>query len=273
MRINQWPLQAEADPDTAAGGTGKDAQSDADLGSVEDRARRMGWVPAEEFRGDKKNWHEATVFVKNAEESLPLLRAQLKALERQNIDLSKSVGEFKQMSDTAFDRAYAKAKKELQTEIKTAAKAGDDKAVDAATDELADLEGEKAKRKAAADKDPVFDGWLAQNAWYNDAELQPEAEAIAFKLRRKGDKTEGLAFLDKVKEEMKKQFPEKFGNPRRQQPGGTERPAAGGDGGERGSKKGWDSLPSEAKESGERYIKQKLFKDKAGYADAYWAQQ
>lgn len=269
--------QEEAGAADKGGGGGEDKSADkgvdTDLGTVEERAQRMGWTSKEKFRGDAAKWVDAATFVKNGEESLPILRERLRAAERANIDLSKTAAEFKKMSDTAFDRAYAKAKKDLQADIKTAAKAGDEKGAEEAATELANLEREKAERKAESDKDPVFDSWVEQNAWYKDPELSVEAETIAFKLRRKGEKVDGLPFLELVKAEMKKQFPEKFGNPRRDPKNGAgpERPAGGGEGGG-GSAKGWDSLPADAKATGERYIKQKLFKDKAAYAAAYHAQ-
>lgn len=275
MNTRRWPLQDEANPDK--GGAGGGDKKNEDLGTVEDRARRMGWSPQEEFRGDKAKWVDATTFVKNGEESLPILRERLRSMERSNIELGKSVVEFKKMSDTAFDRAYTKAKKELQTEIKVAAKEGDDKAVDAATTELANLEKEKAERKVASDKDPVFDRWVEDNAWYKDPDMAIEAEGEAFKIRKKmgsGQLTpvDGVPFLELVKDAMKKRFPEKFGNPRRKEGSGVERSGAGGDETESRGAKGWDKLPKEAQDAGDRYIKQKLYKDKAAYAAAYWAQ-
>lgn len=270
----RWPLQEEAKSEVADAGGGGEDNNKSDNNAeptVEDRARRMGWVPQEEFRGDKAKWTDAATFVKNGEESLPILRERLRNADRTIADLTKTAAEFKKMSDTAFERAYKKAKADLKAEIKDAGKEGDEKRVEEATEELAELEREKVKREAVAEQDPVFDGWVSANQWYQDPELRVEAETIAWKLRRKGDKTDGVAFLDKVKDEMKKAFPEKFGNPRRSAGSHVERPAGGGEGGG-GSKKGWEHLPSDAKEAGERYVKQKIFKDKAEYAASYWAQ-
>jgi hypothetical protein len=154
------------------------------------------------------------------------------------------VQEFKKMSDTAYERAYGKAKKELEAEVKRAAKAGDEVGAAAASTELADLEKDKATRDAVKDvTDPVFDAWKSENsAWYEDAEMQEEAELEGYRLAKrmregKQAKVEGLPFLNLVKDAMKKKFPEKFGNPRRAAGSGVERSAAGGDdtgGGEEG---------------------------------------
>lgn len=269
----RWPLRdKEGGEGKDAGGEGKGADKAGELGTVEERAKRMGWTDQDAFRGDKAKWVDAATFVKNGEESLPILRERLRTMERTNMDLSKTAAEFKRMSDTAFARSYEKARKDLKAEIEEKAKAGDGKGAAAAADELASLETEKAERKAVADKDPVFDGWVADNDWYKDPEMAIEAEAIAFKLRKRGEKIEGVQFLEKVKEEMKKAFPDKFGNPRRKEGSGVERSGAGGEETVTRGKKGWDSLPADAKEAGERYVKQKYFKDKAEYAASYWAQ-
>lgn len=273
----RWPLRDKESGEGKDAGGGDKQNEGGDLGTVEDRARRMGWSPQEEFRGDKAKWVDAQTFVKNGEESLPILRERLRTLERTNVDLGKSVAEFKKMSDTAFDRAYTKAKKELSADVKAAAKAGDEKGAEEAANELAALEREKAERKADGEKDPVFDSWVEENAWYKDPDMAIEAEGEAFKIRKKmssGQITpvDGVPFLELVKEAMKKRFPEKFVNPRRNSASGSvERSQGGGE--ETGAgKKGWDSLPADAKTTGERYIKQKLFKDKAAYAAAYHAQ-
>jgi hypothetical protein len=248
-----------------------------ELGTVEERAQRMGWTAKEKFRGDPERWVDAATFVKNGEESLPILRERLRTLEKTNVDLGKSVQEFKKMSDTAYERAYGKAKKELEAEVKRAAKAGDEAGAAAASTELADLEKDKATRDAVKDAtDPVFEAWKGENAWYEDAEMQEEAELEGYRLAKrmregKQAKVEGLPFLNMVKDAMKKKFPEKFGNPRRAAGSGVERSAAGGDEAG-GARRAGTSLPAEAKEAGERYVKQKLYKDKAAYAEAYWAQ-
>jgi hypothetical protein len=276
MRTAQgtWPLQMAED--TSSGGGGDDTQAggggDDNLGTVEERARRMGWVPEAEFKGDKSRWVDAQTFVKNGEEALPILRERMRTLERTNAELLKTVTEAKKFNETVYQRAYDKAKKDLEAQIRAAAKAGDEEAATQAADDLAKLEREKAERDAGGDEDPVFDAWIAQNRWYSDdPDLALEAEAEAFKLRKRGEKAEGVAFLEKVKEAVKKRFPEKFGNPRRTAPGQVEGAAPGGDGGSRG-KKGWESLPREAKEAGERFIKQGIVKDKATYAQQYWDQ-
>lgn len=250
------------------GGEGKAAEGGES--TPEDRAARIGWTSKEKFRGDPTKWVDAETFLKNGEESLPILRENNRKLQKALEEQAKTAAEFAKYHEQTEKRAYERAKKELQAEIKAAAKAGDEAGAAAAAEELAQVEADHKVAAAKPPSDPVFDSWLAQNSWYNDPDMAIEAEAIAYKLRKKGTKDDGLAFLDKVKDEMKKQFPEKFGNPRRSQAGAVEGSGGGGDGG--GKSKGWSDLPAEAKAAGERFIKQGYIKDKEAYAKQFFSQ-
>lgn len=261
--------RAEAGEGGEEGG-GEAVNDDADLGTEEERAVRMGWSPKDKYRGDPARWVDAATYIKNGEEALPILRERLKKLERTNIELSQSVTSLREMNDKTFATAYARAKRELEGELKVATKEGDEAAAVKAANDLADLERQKTERKADDGKDPVFDAWVKENPWYSDVDNEIDAMAEASRLRRKGEKAEGLPFLEKVKAAMMKRYPEKFKNPRREQGGPVERSVPGGEGG--GGAKGWEGMPADAKADGERFIKQKLFKDKAAYAKSFWAQ-
>ena len=40
---------------------------------TEDKARRLGWVPKEEFKGDPENWRSADEFMARGEQLLPIV--------------------------------------------------------------------------------------------------------------------------------------------------------------------------------------------------------
>jgi hypothetical protein len=72
--------------------------------------------------------------------------------------------------------------------------------------------------------------------------------------------------LEAVADQIRKEFPHKFENPRRREPAAVE-----GGGAQRGKgAKGWADLPPEAKAAGERFERQKLL-TKEAYAKQYWA--
>ena len=47
---------------------------DADGQDVEQEARLLGWVPQEEFRGNKDNWETAEAFVERGQHLMPIRR-------------------------------------------------------------------------------------------------------------------------------------------------------------------------------------------------------
>ena len=107
-----------------------------------------------------------------------------------------------------------------------------------------------------ADSDPAFIAWRAQNAWYgDDIELTAYAEQIAPVI---GRKHQGAAFYDAIGTEIRRKFPDKFTNTRRQRARSVE-PAGGGGGGRRGNGHTYADLPADAKAACDRFIKQGMF--------------
>lgn len=280
MKPRQWPVMEQEGGGEGGGGGGEGGGDDGAAKVLEERATRMGWSPKDQFKGDPARWVDAATYVKNGEESLPILRERMRKLETSVAEKDKALTDFRVYHEKTEERAYARAKKELEAQIKAAAKGGDEEGAAAAAEELAKVEADHATAKAAPKPDPEWDSWISENRWCeDDAELKEEATVEAFRLRqRMASKQEplleGRAFLDKVKGNLKARFPAKFGgNPRRQQGSSVENPGGGGGGESRGGKKGWDQLPPDAKAAGDSFIKQKLFKDKAAYAADYWSQE
>lgn len=50
-------------------------------GSIEERARRMGWRPEDEYNGPKGRWVDAQTFVDRGETELPILRERFRKLD------------------------------------------------------------------------------------------------------------------------------------------------------------------------------------------------
>ena len=48
---------------------------------VEQEARTLGWVPAEEFKGDPNRWVDAETFVERGHTVMPILRKNNERLE------------------------------------------------------------------------------------------------------------------------------------------------------------------------------------------------
>ena len=96
---------------------------------------------------------------------------------------------------------------------------------------------------------PEYQEWEAANRWaVTDPVARTYAESYAEYLRKTGSKLVGAEFLDEVKKAVKKEFPDKFSNPRRNDPGAVE-------GSNPPAKKGgktFADLPADAKAACER---------------------
>lgn len=159
--------EAETHVETSTNGTAPDP--------FESRARRMGWVDKDEFRGDGGvRWVDAETFVKRAEQSSDILIERNKALDRR-LELSeKSFGEYKNTSEkqlkemsgqlrdlqdtlvdfrnfatSANERAYKKARSDLQVEMRRAVAEADVDRFDAIKNRVDELDQEAAEYVAA----------------------------------------------------------------------------------------------------------------------------
>jgi hypothetical protein len=246
---------------------------------VETRARAMGWTPKDEFKGDPAKWRDAAEFVERGENLLPLVKAQNKRLEREVAELKQTTRELGDYLSKTEQRAYDRAIADLKQQRKEAIAAGDGEAFDKAEDQIKAVEREAAEKAAKrAEKkddgpDPVYSEWESRNAWLKDAELSEYAEFAAQKLRASGEKATGAEFLDMVAERVKKQFPAKFTNPRRESAQAVEgaAPAA------RRGGKSYADMPAEARAACDRMAKngfggdeKAMAKFKADYVKQYF---
>ena len=207
------------------------------------------------------------------------MQAEISILRRQNTSLENTLGELKEYLTKADNRALQKAHKELETRADKAVEEGDTDAYHRAKGEMKDLEQEAKKAAPAAkpapapDDDPAFQGWLPENAWYDprdegfDAEQASFADSIAPQIGRTG--LVGKSFYDRIAKEVKKKFPERYGNPRRKQAQAVE---AGGRSGGNG-KTQWSEVGKDGQEAFKKFVSQGVFKDtkedREKYADDY----
>lgn len=262
-----------------------------DNNGVEQEAKRFGWVPKEEFRGDEDTWVDAETFVKRGKEINPILRANNERLKkeldaerdkhsRELAEIRKTAEEFKEFQKEAYERKQ----KELSTELdalkaqrKEAIREGDADLVVELEDRIEEVKEEKAAAKepaaapAKADEpvqiDPALTEWMENNKWFgSDIEATEIANGIGAAVMRQFPGLKGKAFLDKVDEKLRARVPELYGNPNQ-----SRNPVEGG--GARGTpsagKKTYENLPAEAKAACDKFVKQGLFKSKEEYVALY----
>ena len=266
------------------------------------KARSMGWVPKEEFRGDHARWVDADVFVEKGETMVPLLRHANKELEnrlarttgevtelRQLVAASReSIEALQQFHEEDTQRQIKKAKADLLTEIKQAKSDGNvelevqlideltefNAATKAASTPAAKREAEK-KIETATKPDPAFEEFVAQNEWFGkDIRRSDKAMGIAQLLRSnpENDGLTGAKFFQKVIAEL--ELMESGGRPVSKV--ATSNPSSGGSG-SGGNGKGYGDMPSEAKDMCTKQAK-KLVGPGRAFADLatwqkYYAEQ
>ena len=192
---------------------------------VVEKAKRMGWVDKEDFKGDPEKWVEAERFVERGENELPIMRERLKKLDGTVMTLNQTIesmrgtyAEYQQRQHDLEERAYKRALKDLTAKQKEAVKLGDEAAFDALEQEKSELKAPEpvkpVKTESAAEKE--FKAWVEDNKWYlDDKELQAYASTVSTYVQARDGLPDGRSLYEAVKKEVQLRFPEKFENQNR----------------------------------------------------------
>lgn len=265
----KYTLHKEAEDGTDGGGDDaidkaneKPEGDDGTKPDVEAEARKMGWTPKDEFRGDPEKWRGADEFVERGRTMLPIVRKTVERQERQIAELRQTITDLAAYNTKAEKQAFERALKELKAEQVAAVKAGDADAFVEVDEKIADLHKEAREKPQIKvpqpGEDPEYLEWVGRNKWVDtDKEASIYATHYAGYLRESGDKRVGAIFLDDVAKAVKEKFPDKFKNPRREAPGAVE---SGAQPAKRGGGKTYADLPADARAACDRMARN-------GYAD------
>lgn len=212
-------------------------------------ARRMGWRPIDEYRGPKDKWIPADAFIEKVQKEVPVLRErlrsqdaivqrmenELKETKRLASEQGEALKELLDRSRGAEDRGWEYTRANIKAAMRKAAAEADLNTYAALEQDLEALDNHRPKPKAAAkpadDKpngkaqtDPAVEAWVGQNRWFvMDSDLHRAALAIEASLVAQYPDT--AKRLEKVEEEIKRTFPEKFDNPARRQASTVSQPS------------------------------------------------
>jgi len=238
---------------------------------VETRARTMGWLPKEKFRGKEDNWLPADKYLERGEQILPLLLANnrdlansVAGLETVNAKLTQQLKEASEAieglkdfrSSITKDRATTQ-KKELTTAIINARNAGDVDAEVELTGKLGEVtaalkEAEKPpeKKPTPTTEAPQLNAhaktWMAENPWFGtDKRKTGYAAGLRDEWTSQGKPVSTPEFFAYLDEEMGKMFDPNAERRTRQKVDASNN-SSGGSGSEGGGKTFAD-LPPEAK--------------------------
>ena len=240
---------------------------DSDVDSdIEERARAMGWVPPEEFKG-KGSPRTAQEFIDFGEKSAPILSDRL---DRANAKIEELGGVITNLTGVVNDvkeQSYQRALAEVKAEQRLAVEEGDTKAYDMAEKKLDKLGKTVTKEAAKAGTDappPEVRDWVEKNQWFdNDPALRSTAITYLTDVQNEFPGMNLDDQLTEVSKMVKQAFPRKFGK--------EAPPVGGGSPPKKGGKKqSVATLPQEARAAGVKFVEQGLYKDLNAYAKVYF---
>lgn len=254
--------------------------------NFEREAKIQGWVPAENFRGREEDWIDAETFVKRGRELNPILRANNKRLVSQveqltaaQADMARTVAEFRQYHEDTEARAYARAVQDLKNQRKQALRDNDSEAVIEAEEAIEALDTEMYQKTQARRAAPQQQGAVSaadvkaftdRHDWFSTDKVKTSiVMGLGEVLHREHPELTGHAFLEELEQRMVEQFPQQFGNPRRNSASKVEGGSQGGSIRKPGSRKTAADLPPEARAAMKKYVGAKLLTE-AQYLKDYF---
>lgn len=258
-------------------------QSEGDPEPSEEQARRLGWKPEEDFKGDKAQWRDWKEFLDENLSNAPQLKATVKLLKRRLDQADKRAKKFESTLAEATDyfskaeqRAYDRAVKDLRAKQRAAVALGDEEAFDEAASEMDELlkdakGGKKAPDKPEIDPDvtKAFRKWERDNDWYGaDDAMTAYADRVAAKMGSYSDNDmDPDEYLEELTARVKKEFAHKFELPKKRsavEGVGETRPTKG--------QETFDNLPADARAQFARFEKLGIPVKKDQFAKEAWAE-
>lgn len=241
-------------------------------------ARKYGWRPKEEFRGNPDNWVEATRFVELPSTLYRMTREELsevrKAREAEQKDFAARLEKIERASRSAINTALETQKAQYERDL-SELKARQARAVeegDTAEWQRLDAAREKMKAPEPVQPDPdaarIISEYRSKNTWIDDPVLFSAAyEEIERALKAgkvSNDTAEQLEYAERA---VRMRYPGAF---EKAEP--KPAPRSKVDGGGLGAvprAKGVNDLPPEAVKQGREFVADGIFPNLEAYAEAY----
>lgn len=262
---------------------------------VQSRAKSMGWVDKESYRGPAEKWVDADEFVRRGEEELPVLRERNRDLSRKYTELETRLERSQREFNERSQRQEALSRIALEQQRANLAAQYDVAKVQAV--EIGDVQRyqqlERDQRQAVHDFDqnihqsvtpqrqPVpggddpqimakLDAWVVENPWFvSDNALNQYAQTVHMHLQRTRPELSIDDNFAEVAKVVRQKFPDKFGVSQGGAPaveGGNGLSSGGGK-----RTRGFTDLPAEAKRDVDEFIRAGAFKTRDEGARAYWS--
>jgi|TARA_Y100000310_G_scaffold187950_1_gene187935 hypothetical protein len=244
------------------------------------RAKRMGWIDKDKFNGPDEMFVSAEEFIEKGENELPILRDRLRKQDSTIVEMGRSQETMKQdmaylkgATARAEQRGYEDGLAAAKAKQREAVEEGDTYKFDAAQAEIDALPPPPPVLEPAAQQPPLtapeIDAFTQRNQmWYGSDLLMTDAYNKEFdRLAQNYPDFSLQQKLEAAETRIKRDYPEKFGNPRRAAAGEVE----GGNGAlqKKQSGKKFSDLPAEAQEMCDRFVAQNIMTRDAYVADYF----
>lgn len=256
---------------------GEDDAPEGDITQEDlERATRMGWSPADKFRGDPDKWVDADVFLKRGDENIGILRERLDKSDQRAAKneaalaaAQQTIAGFTVWASKSEDKQYERALQTLRAEQMAARNDGDADRVASIGDQITEAKLDKARGTGAPRAAPPPDAgdipqesqdFVNRNAswWATDMDMQQYAIRMHEEIGRNSPTLTLAKNLELVEDKVRARYPEKFDNPRRGRRT-TTTPAGDIDGpvdGLPGEGRAFKDLPADARRECDRFVKE-----------------
>lgn len=273
LAAQEAAAEAKAAPEAPQEPAPEAPEPTVDTAALEADARRLGWKPREEWKGDATNWSDAATFMDHAAQTpatVKRLVAKMEAQEKEFADRFKRVERFAEEAAKRLREQHAAELEAVRQQQRDAVTIADTQAYDAARKREQSLMATAPEPVAqVAPTPPEITMWLDSNAGVRDNPMLrgmlPALGEEAAKLGVYGVQPQ----LDYAERRLKALYPEMF------KPAATARTVSAVDGGgiataRRG--KGWSDIPAAEREMIKSFQigPGAPFKDEAEAAKAYW---
>lgn len=239
-------ILAQANDDAAG-----DGHEGPKFETIEDLAREMNWNPD----GEKS----AAEFILAGESIRKRQRVSNEKLDKQIQQLQDTVSRMSRNYESVMERAEQQAMRKLQADIRQAVEDGD-------VERYETLRKQESESRRPA-IDPEVQAFADRNPWMaSDPVLKADALNIDAALIQSNPNMSTAERLRKVEAEVKARNPHKF-QTRAHVPDTDTRPPGVK---QQSRKRGWDELPREAVDIGEKLVKQGLY-TREDWANKWWS--
>ena len=196
---------------------------------IEKKAMEMGWKPKEHFSGNEEDFIDAKEFVARQPlyDTISHTKRELKHL-KDSFDALKS--HYTNVRDFEYKRALETLKKEQKEAIAN----GDGERFVEINEEIKSVETQREQLKQTQAQEvqqvaPEFERFLNSNPWYSSVGyMRAFADDYGTKLHAQGMSPNEV--LKEVEKAVRKEFPQKFSNPNREQAPNVESSSVGAKG-------------------------------------------